>query len=199
MIHVVITSANVPAMYEKRKALYIESIEACLQYRDLFDSYTVLECVSAHEAYLEPYTTYYSTIGNPYANKGLNEMRHLAQYLSANNSLHTGDAIIKLTGRYIVEEPYFFEQVRALHEEYESIFKNDDDFYVGNGYHTFFYYMRKGLLLEAVQSLEFSDANDRPIEWDVKSFVMPRETNLEIDRLGLLAYQGADSSIIFRC
>jgi hypothetical protein len=198
VIHVIITSANVPNAYEARREQYVRSIKSCLQYSEFFDSYTVLECVSAHEEYLDPFNTIYSTIGNPFPNKGLNEMRHVQGYLEG-SSLAANDSIIKLSGRYIIEDPYFFERVAELHDEYESMFKNDDDVFVGNGYHTFFYYMKKALLLETIASLEYSMENDRPIEWDVKNFLLTRETNIEIDRLGVMAYQGANSEKIFRC
>ncbi|RWY55789.1 hypothetical protein [Mucilaginibacter gilvus] len=198
MIHVIITTANIAEAYDSRKAQYIESIEACLQYQQYFDSYTVLECVSANEQYLDAYNTHYSTLGNPFPNKGLNEMSHLKGYLE-NAVLPNDAAIIKLSGKYVIEDYYFFEKVAKLKDEFDSLFKNDNDVYVGNGYHTFFYYMKKGLFLDTINSLEFSVGNIRPIEWDVKSYLMVNERHAEIDRLGLIARQGTNSEKIFRC
>jgi hypothetical protein len=197
MIHLIITAANIPEYFEKRKSQYIESIASCLQFAHLFDSYTILECVADEVDYLKDYNVYYSKAGNSFSNKGLNEMQHIKAFLEQSAFSDT-DAIIKLTGRYLVEESYFFERVLELHQQYDGIFKNDDDVYVGNGYHTFFYYMKKGLFLKAIASLEFSNANDRPIEWDVKEFLLPNDNHVVIDKLGVMAYQGTASEKIFR-
>lgn len=198
MIHVIITTANIAEAYESRKEQYIESIEACLQYRQYFDSYTVLECVSAKEPYLDAYPVYYSELGNPFPNKGLNEMNHLKGFLEQATLPHDA-AIIKLSGKYIIEDSYFFEKVAELQDEFDSLFKNDNDVYVGNGYHTFFYYIKKRLFIDTINSLDFSDSNMTPIEWDVKNYLMVNERHAEIDRLGLMARQGTNSEKIFRC
>ena len=137
MIHLIITTANIAESYNKRKEQYIESIEACLKYRAFYDGYTVLECASAHEDYLDNYNTFYSKQGNNFANKGLNEMTHLRAFLQQ-SALPDDAAIIKLTGRYIVEDDYFFKQAAELNGQVDSMFKSDSDVYVGNGYHTFF-------------------------------------------------------------
>lgn len=197
MIHLLITAANIPDYYEKRREQYIASIESCLKFSHLFDSYTVVECVAGNVDYLNKYNVYYSRLGNPFSNKGLNEMRHLKSFLEG-SSFAASDAVIKLTGRYVVEDDYFFRTVRELQHEYDSIFKNDNDYYVGNGYHTFFYYMKKGLFLEAIDSLEFSEANRRPIEWDVKDFILLTDRHSVIDKLGVMAYQGTASENTFR-
>lgn len=198
MIHVIITTANIAESYKARKDQYVESIEACLKYSQYFDSYNVLECVSAHEPYLDRYNTAYSSLDNAYPNKGLNEMNHLRHYLQQSD-LQDTDAIIKLSGRYIVEDSYFFEKVAEYRHEIDSLFKNDNDVYVGNGYHTFLYYMKKGLFINTINSLNFSTDNMTPIEWDVKNYLMTGDRHAEIDRLGVMARQGAHDGKIFRC
>ncbi|MGY4537518.1 hypothetical protein ACVW0P_001937 [Mucilaginibacter sp. UYNi724] len=198
MVHVIITTANITEAYENRKQQYLRSIDACLQYAHLFDSYTILECVSAKESYLDNYNTFYSKETNNHPNKGLNETNHLRAFLMQAD-LPGDTAIIKLSGRYIIEEPYFFEKVLALQNKFDSMFKNDNDVYVGNGYHTFLYYMKKWLLIETIDSLDFSITNETPIEWDFKNHLMVNEQHIEIDRLGVMAYQGTNSDKIFRC
>jgi len=198
MIHLIITTANIPESYETRKKQYIESIESSLKYAHLFDSYTILECVSDNEAYLNQYNTFYSKEDNLYLNKGLNEMNHLRAFLKQ-SSFADSLSIIKLSGKYIIEDDYFFKKVIEFQDEYDSIFKNDNDVFEGNGYHTFFYYMKKKLFIETINSLEFSLNNNRPIEWDVKNYLMVNEKHIEIDRLGLLARQGTNSEKTFRC
>ena len=198
MVHVIITTANIPDAYEYRKEQYIQSIESCLKFSHLFDSYTILECVSANEGYLDRYNTVYSKEGNPYNDKGLNEMNHLRAHLK--QSPYPDDlSIIKLSGRYIVEDAYFFERVLELQDQFDSVFKNDNDVYEGNGYHTFFYYMKKRLFIDVANSIEYSNDHNRPIEWDVKDYLMVSEKHIEIDRLGIMAYQGTNSEKIFRC
>ena len=55
------------------------------------------------------------------------------------------------------------------------------------------------MLLESINSLEFSLTNNRPIEWDIKDYLLTRDRHIEIDRLGLLARQGTFSEKIFYC
>lgn len=198
MIHLVITTANIPQEYAKRKQQIIDSIEACLSFRQYFDSYTVLECVSAHEDYLGRYPTYYSQQGNPFKDKGHNELNHLRAFLNQ-SGLPDDASIVKLSGKYLVTDDYFFKKVNMLNDELDSMFKSDSDVYAGNGYHTFLYYIRKGLLLDAIDSISLNDSNERPIEWDFKDFLMVRDRHAEIDRLGVKAFQGAASENIFIC
>ncbi|HXH99705.1 MAG TPA: hypothetical protein VNI52_05530 [Sphingobacteriaceae bacterium] len=198
MIHLIITTANIPKAYWRRKWQYIRSIKSCLKYGNLFDTYTILECVTENKRYLNKYNTYYSKEGNPYPNKGLNEMAHLKAFLRQ-STFKKNDAIIKLTGRYIIDESYFFNKVIEMQNDYDSIFKDDSDVYEGRGYHTFFYYIKKGLLEEAIDQIDFSVNNDRPIEWDMKDYLKCRKNHLVIDRLGITAYQGTKSEKIFKC
>ena len=85
MIHLLITTANIPQAYLFRKQQYINSINSCLIHHHLFDSYTILECYSKSEEYFNPYSTYYSKEGNTFLNKGLNEMSHIKSYLNQSN------------------------------------------------------------------------------------------------------------------
>lgn len=133
MPHLIITTANIQDSYESRKEQYIESIEACLKYRHFFHSYTILECVSEKEDYLNKYNTVYSTEGNVHANKGLNEMKHLRSFLNQ-AGFDDHQPIIKLSGKYLVEDDYFFKSVQALWKKYDSIFKNDNDVFEGKGW-----------------------------------------------------------------
>jgi hypothetical protein len=196
MSHVIITTANIAEGYESRKRQYINSIETCLKYASLFDSYTILECVSDNEDYLNQYNVFYSKENNPYSNKGLNELNHLKSFLKQ-SSFNDTDGIIKLSGKYMINNSYFFEKVLQLKNEYDSIFKNDDDVYAGNGYHTFFYYIKKKVWLDTIKNVEFSLTNNTPIEWDFKEYLMVKERHIEIDKLGITAYQGANSEKVF--
>jgi len=198
MIHLIITTANISQNYGRRKEQYIESIERALSYSYLFDSYTVLECTSKKEDYLDNYTVYYSKVENHYPEKGLNEMQHLKAFINQ-SSLKTQDIIIKLTGRYILDDNSFFNKVKLLNERYDAIFKDDCDIYSGQGYHTFLYCMKKYLFLDTINSLNFSMENMDPIEWGVKEFLKDKKETYILDRLGVEAKQGTYGEKVFKC
>lgn len=197
MIHLIVTAANISQNYESRRELYISSFEKALKYDYLFDTYTILECTSSYEEYLTPYNVYYSTIPNQYPEKGLNEMQHLKGYLEQ-SSFNDNDIIIKLTGRYLLADNSFFNKVKLLKDDYDSIFKDDGDIYQGHGYHTFLYAMKKFRFLDTINSLHFSEENNDPIEWGVKNFLKDKNRHYLLDRLGIIAYQGTFQEKIFK-
>lgn len=197
MIHLIITAGNIKEHYQERKQQYIKSIDCALEYDYFFKSITVLECVSPYEDYLSPYPVFYSKLLNRFPEKGLNEMAHIRAFL-AQSSIDENDLVIKLTGRYLLEDSSFFNKVKILEDRYDSIFKDDSDIYKGLGYHTFLYCMRKSRFLETIDSLDFSEENRDPIEWGVKSFLKEKDRHYLLDRLGIVAYQGANSGNIFR-
>jgi hypothetical protein len=195
-IHLVITTANIGTHYQDRKEQYLQSIERALQFDYLFNSYTILECVSSNEVYLKDYNVHYSKVQNLYPEKGLNEMQHLKAFINQ-SSFNDDDLIVKLTGRYMLEDNSFFNKVKLLACEYDSIFKDDSDIYEGLGYHTFLYCSRKTRFLEIINSLNYSKENRNPIEWGVKDFLKNKDRNYLVARLGVKAYQGVDSGMIF--
>ncbi|WEK19181.1 MAG: hypothetical protein P0Y49_20595 [Candidatus Pedobacter colombiensis] len=198
MIHLIITTANIENHYQERKWLYIQSIERALQFDYLFDSYTILECASSDEDYLNEHNVHYSNVQNKYPEKGLNEMQHLKAFIE-HASFDENDLIIKLTGRYMLEDNSFFNKVRLLASDYDSIFKDDSDIYEGVGYHTFLYCAKKSRFLEIINSLNYSKENLDPIEWGVKNYLKGKERHYEIARLGIKAYQGTYGENVFSC
>lgn len=196
MIHLIITTANIQTHYQERKDLYIRSIEQALKFSYLLDSCTILECVSAHEDYLDPYNTYYSKVKNVFPEKGLNEMQHLKAFIEQ-SSFKPADTLIKLTGRYWLEDSTFFNKVQLLNEFFDSIFKDDSDIYEGRGYHTFLYAMKKERFLQTIDSLQFVKTNLDPIEWGVKDFLKDKNRNYLLNRLGVKAFQGAFGEKVF--
>lgn len=199
MIHLIITAANIKENYSERKLQYIESIEQALQYKHYFDNYSILECNSKFEEYLENYNLHYSGIDNVYPEKGLNELQHLKTHI-LQMGLKQEDFVVKLTGRYLLEEGLFLDKVQTLISkgETDSIFKLDNDVYEGKGYHTFLYAINVGTFLQMFDSFSFKPENRTPIEWGVKDFLHGRTSNHLVDRLGLLARQGTFSENIFR-
>ncbi len=196
MIHLIITTANIQSNYTVRKEQYIKSIEQALKFDHFFDKYTILECSSSHEGYLDKYNTYYSKVKNIFPEKGLNEMQHLGAFIEQ-YSFKSTDTIIKLTGRYLLEDGTFFNKVRSNEEFFDSIFKDDSDIYEGKGYHTFLYAMKRDRFLQTINSLNFSETNLDPIEWGVKEFLKDKDRSLLVNRLGIRAFQGAYGEKIF--
>ncbi|MDQ0968505.1 hypothetical protein QFZ20_003908 [Flavobacterium sp. W4I14] len=196
MIHLIITTANIQEHYSERKEQYISSINQALKFSYLLDSCTILECVSAHEDYLDNYNTYYSKVKNVFPEKGLNEMQHIKSFIEQ-SPFQSNDTIIKLTGRYLLEDSTFFNKVQLLNDFFDSIFKDDSDIYEGKGYHTFLYAMKKDRFLQTINSLAFSKTNLDPIEWGVKAFLKDKERNYLLNRLGVKAFQGAFGEKVF--
>lgn len=197
-IHLIITAANIGTHYQDRKEQYLQSIERTLQFDYLFDSYTILECVSSSEEYLKGYNVHYSKMKNLYPEKGLNEMQHLKAFIEQ-SSIKDDDHIIKFTGRYMLEDSSFFNKIKLLASDYDSVFKDDSDIYEGRGYHTFLYCAKKTRFLEIINSLNYSSHNRDPIEWGVKDFLKEKNRHYLIARLGVKAFQGAHSEMIFTC
>lgn len=199
MTHLVITSANIGEDYENRKEQYVESINQVLKFKSLFDTYSVLECTSKHEEYLEAYNLYYSNFSNTYIEKGLNELQHLKAHIKE-IGLNNNDIIIKLTGRYLLENDYFLTHARALFSKglTNSIFKLDNDVYEGLGYHTFLYAIKVDTFMKMFESFSYTNDNTTPIEWGVKKFLHGKPNTHLVDKLGILARQGTFSKNIFR-
>jgi len=85
----------------------------------------------------------------------------------------------KLSGKYLIEDDYFFKSVLKLQNEYDSIFKNDNDVFEGNGYHTFFITWKKGCLLILLIALIFS--KQQQAHWvDVKNYLLITESILRL-------------------
>jgi len=198
MIHLIITTANIQDNFEVRREQYIKSIDRANEFSYLFDSCTILECFSEHEQYLNDYNTYYSKIPNTYPEKGLNEMAHLKGFLQQSH-FSADDMIVKLTGRYLLEDNSFFIKLGLLQENYDAIFKDDSDIYEGRGFHTFLYSVRLNTFLDTINSLNFSTDNLDPIEWGVKSFLKDYKGLYLLNRLGVKAFQGTFSDKIFSC
>ncbi len=196
MTHLIITTANVQLNYAERKVQYIKSIEKVLKFRYLFNRYTVLECASSYEDYLASYNTYYTKVDNVLPEKGLNEMQHLKAFIEQ-SLFEPNDIIVKLTGRYLLEDSSFLNKVHLLKDDFDSIFKDDGDIYEGKGYHTFLYAMKTRRFLETISSLKFSKENLDPIEWGVKSFSKDKDRHYLLDRLGIKAFQGAFGDNVF--
>ena len=140
-IHLLITTANLPENicnqiygsgynYKQRIDDYKKSFELVDIFRENFDTITILETVSKEKVdYLHEYgfITYYSGVNNFFSNKGLNEIDHIYNYLMDNNyAINDNDIIIKLSGRYFIEN---MNILSYINKNYELIVKDDSDIY----------------------------------------------------------------------
>lgn len=182
MIHLIITTAVIPKelcllrlgySYEQRMLDYNKSFEYALKFKDKFDSITILETISKYKVVeLEDsgIPVYYSKVSNLYSNKGINEMLHIQDFLK-NSNFNDYDLIIKITGRYLIEN------VSILDINSDIIAKYDGDIYgPDNGVHTFFFGFKKNLFDEFIKFLDINthDYNNICIEWLLKDFLLSK-------------------------
>ena len=197
MTHLIITSANFPKEecakrlgypFELRAADYLSSIHHALRFRQHFDSMTVLETVARERIeYLETcgIPVSYSNVSNDFSNKGVNEVRHLWNFISQ-EKFKEDDIFVKLTGRYLLVD---VQILNHLANDTDIVAKNDGDIYhpSSRGVHTFLWAFRKRFLRQFITTLDLE--SEDPIEWHVKAFARRRSNAriLEKDsRLGVI-------------
>ena len=177
MKHLIITTAIIPEelclqtigySYEQRMYDYKNSFDSTLLLKDKFDSITIIETVSKEKVdFLEEsgISVYYSKFDNHFTNKGINEMFHIQDFLQKSN-IDDNDLIIKLSGRYLIEN------ASILSINNDIIAKYDGDIYPGDrGVHTFFFGFKKKLFAEFINNLDIFNY-DVCIEWLVKDFML---------------------------
>jgi hypothetical protein len=182
MNHLIITAAIVPEekcfsqlgySYQQRMMDYRKSFEYALRLKDKFDSMTIVAFPNERVSELENsgIKVYYSNFDNSFVNKGLNEMYHIYDFLK-NSDIKNEDMIIKISGRYLIEND------TILNIDRDFIAKYDGDIYPGNrGVHTFILGFKKGLFLEFFNSLDVENNNYDSvcIEWLVKDFMLNKK------------------------
>lgn len=164
--------------YEQRISDYKKSFDYALKFRDSFDSITIIETVSkikVQELEENGIDVYYSNFDNSFKNKGLNEMFHIQDFIK-NSTISNEDLIIKITGRYLIEN------VDILNINLDFVAKYDGDIYPGNkGVHTFFFGFKKVIFNEFIEYLNIGDQNTYDevcVEWLLKYFLL--EKNITI-------------------
>src|SRR5579883_966493 len=164
MRHLIITAANFPAEqcsktigypFELRSADYLTTIQHALRFQNRFDSITVLETVAKQRLdYLEQagIPVVYSNLQNDSSNKGINEVRHLWDFIKQ-DKFADGDIFVKLTGRYVLLDTRILDHFM---EDSEIVAKDDGDIYhpSSRGVHTFLWAFRKRFLREFINSLD---------------------------------------------
>lgn len=188
-IHLLITTAILPENicnqiydsgydYNQRIEDYKKSFELANIFKENFESIIILETVSKERVdFLHEYgfNVYYSSVNNFFSNKGLNEIDHINNYLIDNNySIDDNDIIIKLSGRYFIEN---MNILNYINKKYDLVVKDDSDIYKsGLGVHSFYYAISKKLFFDfyIFVDLDFDNKEYKKnicIEWELKNFV----------------------------
>lgn len=187
MKHLIITTAVIPKelcslnlgySYEKRMSDYKDSFEYVLKLKDKFNTITILETVSKEkvdELENSGINVYYSNIDNSFKNKGINEILHIQDFLK-NSNINDDDIVIKLSGRYLIEN----DNILSINSDF--IAKYDGDIYPGDrGVHTFFFGFKKKLFFQFVSMLNISSINTYEkicIEWLIKDFMISKNISI---------------------
>lgn len=171
--HVISTSAQLHS--DIRTNQYIESFNQLKQFTDLFETITLIETVSATTVdYLENtgLRVYYSTLGNPYSDKGVNWVYHIEHFLKE-SSITDDEVIIFITGRYKLLNDNIVKLINdnMYNKEYDIIAKSDSDMYSGIGVHTFLIAFRKHKFLEFAEWYRSSGNHNNCVEWEMKKFM----------------------------
>jgi hypothetical protein len=186
MKHLIITSANFPEAechatlghpHEVRLSDYLSSFYHALRFKGHFDSMAIIETVAITRlSFLENsgIPVYYSTFDNRYANKGVNEVLHIWDFIQQ-GKFQEDDVFVKLTGRYLLSN---VDILGYFTPEIELVAKNDGDLYhpSSRGVHTFLYGFRKSFFRQFIA--RFDRASPDPIEWAIKAFAKGRKSVL---------------------
>jgi len=186
-IHLIVTIAIFPEnetqdkfgySYQRRIEDYRKSLESVMKFSGFFNTLNIIECVSKKRIeFLHNYdhfNIHYSNQPNFFENKGLNEICHIKDFLDNSNYINGDDVIIKLTGRYIIENPNIFEYIKNQ----DIVAKLDGDIYPGDqGCHTFYFAITKKLFYDYYNTycLDFNDRDyyrSYCVEWQLKEFML---------------------------
>lgn len=177
MIRLVIGSAFIDD--PKRIDDYRKSFNLIKLNSHLFDRIDVMETISHSDVeYIEDsgFNTFYSKIGNPSSNKGINWMNHMVNYLNLNCS--DDDIIVFISGRYMLRPDNNLDKIIEYMNKYQFVAKDDSDLFVGDGVHTFIIFFRKNKFLEFQKYHTDKNLKSPCIEHDLKRFLISSENCL---------------------
>lgn len=180
--YLLITTAHKKQDYYTRRRDYLGSLKQVLNYKHFFDKIFILECLASDGLdYLKidpKVNVVYSERSNMYINYGLNELLHIERFLELADDIHDDDAIVKMTGRYFIQNDNF---LKMLPLNYDIIAKKDNDIWGGDiggdskGVHTFYMIFRKKIIKEIVTNIKFEEKRDflkdYCVEWLIKEYM----------------------------
>jgi hypothetical protein len=185
MKKLIITSAYIDD--QKRKEDYEKSF-ICARECKIFDEILIMETISDRVDYIENsgFQSYYSKLGNPSPNKGINWIKHIESLLV---SYSDDDIIFSLSGRYMINESNNIQKmIEYIENGYDIVAKKDSDLFVGDGVHTFFVGFRKRKFIDFVKYHSERGLCSPCIEHDMKIFMEETDKCLILDggfRMGI--------------
>lgn len=191
--YILCTAALKDVYYEQRKDEYIKSLSRCKEFGfepyivealKPFDSHTFLNDYSDHVLYMGLHTTE--------VEKGIHEARSIIAALDYFN-FNNDDMIIKLTGRYFLEDDSFLKTVQSKENSHINAFVSfKNDLWADTG----LFAMRVKELKNMYNQMYRDGKMFLLIENLLAKYVklMPRETTMNIGNLGLKAVIFGDGS-----
>jgi len=184
--HIISTSAHLNDPI--RVSEYIDGYKLIYGIKEKFDSITIIETISQIKLdYLEDsgLPVYYSKLGNPNLNKGVNWLNHVTSFLSQ-STINGDEIVIFITGRYKLINTNIFTLIKThmLDEKIDFIAKDDSDLYVGDihGVHTFFMSFTKNKFLDFSNWYHTNGQTNGCIEWDVKKYLEKHNNTLILSK-----------------
>jgi hypothetical protein len=179
---ILFTSALISEYYEQRKNEYIESFNSLISF-NLCDYTEILECINdgGTKSFLDDLTdkVYYTNMNYRFKNKGVNEILNIKKYLDI-RQMNDEEKIIKMTGRYILQNNFFVEKCK--YEDYDVIFRRDNHEQVFFG----LFCAKKKVLIDFINSIDWNYVELRfiSIEKIFAEFLQLRNyTKLELQEL----------------
>jgi hypothetical protein len=119
---ILFTSALIDFFFDQRKNEYTQSFEVLKSF-GLEENIHIIECTAKFDTFLDKLTSkvFYTNQNYKYKNKGVNEILNIKFFLD-NHLIDDEETIIKLTGRYILQDNSFIE---ACKEKYDVTVKFD--------------------------------------------------------------------------
>jgi hypothetical protein len=184
--HLITTSAHLDN--QNRILEYIDGYKLIAGLKENFESITIIETISQIKLdYLEDsgLTVYYSKLGNPNLNKGVNWLNHVTSFLSQ-STIKDDEIVIFITGRYKLINTNILTLIKThmLDEKIDFMAKDDSDLYVGDihGVHTFFMAFTKKKFLDFSNWYQTKGQTNDCIEWDVKKYLEKHNNTLILSK-----------------
>lgn len=171
--HLIITTAHIND--DNRILEYIVSFEKVLNFKNSFETITIIETVSEEKLnYLEnsQLDVYYSKLGNSHPNKGVNKINHVSNFLN-NSKINDNEIVVLLTGRYLMVNTNILSLIEThmINNQYEMMSKDDGDVYGWDvGVHTFYFSFTKNKFLEFSNWYQTNAVHSECIEVWVKNY-----------------------------
>jgi len=118
-IHVVFTSALIPKKFEERKQDYLKSL---FRLRSFGLDPWIVEATHINRSFFDKVSSqvlYVKTNDLSISNKGVNEVMSMKAGIGS-YPFDDNDTIIKLTGRYLLRDPFLINTIQATSEKYDA-------------------------------------------------------------------------------